>query len=111
MIKLPKYKTIEIKTFEFSPKYSGDPFSERDEFIEEFKNVQRNIWTYALDKVGESFDIREYPTRMTVKSDDGERIYFHVSRVYYSVCNTRRVLVSKDDLNGDVLTVFQIAIE
>lgn len=108
IIQLPKYTTIEVKEFPLNPDYSGDTFSEYQEFCAARRKRDQNVYEYCVNKLGKNKVIRDYPTRMTVVID-GVRTYYHIESAHYSADTKQRVLISANELYDEITAIYQIA--
>ncbi len=108
MIKLPKYKTIEIK--EFPLIYDKkDVFHEIANFSQAIRDRNKEIHQYCLSKVGTNYISRDFPKRLSVKNSFSPFSSIRVDCIYYSHDNNVRVVVSTDDYEDCIYAFYQIA--
>lgn len=110
-MKTLKYQTIEIKEFPLTPDYSGDPFTEYEEYIKSIKERDKDILTYRDEKIGKDYYLPNYPQCTNIPiGNNGEKAFYRISQRYYSRDNMKRILISEHDENEPITAIFQIAI-
>lgn len=109
MIKLYKYKTIEIKEFPLIFDQE-DIFNEFSNYLQAIKDRNEEIHQYCLSKVGTNYISLDFPKRLIEKNSSLSSSYIQVDCNYYAHDGKSRVVVSKGDYEDCIYTFYQIAI-
>lgn len=110
MIKRPKYETIEVVEFPLNPQYSGNPFTEADEYDAAVTKREQDISTYRDEKIEKRYNLYDFPVRTNIPvGNSGARAFFHVSQRYYARDNRQRILIAGNEESDVITVIFQTA--
>lgn len=111
MHKLLHYKTIEIIDFPLKIKYTDNPFTEYDEFVNGISARNKDILAYRNEKIGKKYYLFDYPQRVNLPNDiDGGKVFYRISQRYCSLDNTKRILISGNEESDVITAIFQVAV-